>query len=86
MHRAIQRRQKRGLGRERPRVSQGRFRVVGCGAFHLDFEGGLGSEAEGAALFFPVMRQVFAQSQQPGRRQRNGMPEIVSTSKRPLRP
>src|SRR4030088_281404 len=49
-------------------VSRGRFRVVGCGAFRLDFDGGLGGEAEETALFLPVMRQVFAQSQQPARR------------------
>jgi hypothetical protein len=30
--------------------------------------GGLGDEAEGTALFLPVMRQIFAQSQQLGRR------------------
>jgi GcrA cell cycle regulator len=30
------------------RVSQGRFRVVGCGAFRLGFDGGLGGEAENA--------------------------------------
>jgi hypothetical protein len=55
------------------RVSRGRFRVVGCGAFRLDFDGGLGGEAEETALFLPVMRQVFAQSQQPARRQRVGL-------------
>jgi transposase InsO family protein len=44
------------------RVSRGRFRVVGCGAFRLDFDGGLGGEAEETALFLPIMRQVFAQS------------------------
>src|ERR1700738_1569167 len=55
------------------RVSRGRFRVVGCGAFRLDFDGGLGGEAEETALFLPVMRQVFAQSQQPARRQRVGV-------------
>src|SRR5580704_12539846 len=44
------------------------FRVVGCGAFRLDFDGGLGGEAEETALFLPVMRQVFAQSQQPARK------------------
>jgi hypothetical protein len=55
------------------RVSQGRFRVVGCGAFRLDFDGGLGGEAEETALFLPVMRQVFAQSQQPARGQLDGM-------------
>jgi hypothetical protein len=38
----------------------------------LDFDGGLGGEAEETALFLPVMRQVFAQSQQPARRQRVG--------------
>ena len=52
---------------------EGRFRVVGCGAFRLDFDGGLGGEAEETALFLPVMRQVFAQSQQPARRQLDGM-------------
>ena len=31
------------------RVSRGRFRVVGCGAFRLDFDGGLGGEAEETA-------------------------------------
>src|SRR3984893_9343560 len=35
--------------------------------FRLDFDGGLGGEAEETALFLPVMRQVFAQSQQPAR-------------------
>ncbi len=35
--------------------------------FGLDFDGGLGGEAEETALFLPVMRQVFAQSQQPAR-------------------
>src|SRR6516225_8534122 len=34
----------------------------------------LGSEAKEAALFLPVVRQVFAQAQQPGRRERDGMP------------
>jgi hypothetical protein len=41
--------------------------------FQLDFDGGLGGEAEETALFLPVMRQVFAQSQEPGRRQLDGM-------------
>jgi hypothetical protein len=41
------------------RVSRGHFRVVGCGAFRLDFDGGLGGEAEETALFLPVMRQVL---------------------------
>src|ERR1700738_3965176 len=35
------------------RVSRGRFRVVGCGAFRLDFDGGLGGEAAETALFLP---------------------------------
>jgi hypothetical protein len=48
-------------------VSRGRFRVAGCGAFRLDFDGGSGGEAEETALFLPVMRQVFAQSQRPAR-------------------
>jgi hypothetical protein len=43
------------------RVSQGRFGVVGCGAFRLDFDGGLGGEAAETAPFLPIMRQVFAQ-------------------------
>jgi hypothetical protein len=51
------------------RVSQGHFRVVGCGAFGPDLDGGLGGEAEETALFLPVMRQVLAQPQQPCRRQ-----------------
>src|ERR1700730_9521094 len=55
------------------RVSRGRFRVVGCGAFRLDFDGGLGGETQESALFLPVMRQVFAQLQQLGRRQLDGM-------------
>jgi hypothetical protein len=46
------------VGRERPQVSQGRFRVVGCGTFRLGFDGGLGGEAENMSLFAPVMRQV----------------------------
>src|ERR1700730_5385411 len=34
---------------------------------------GLGGKPEETALFLPVMRQVFAQSQQPARRQRVGL-------------
>src|SRR5262249_10524029 len=56
------------------RVSRGYFRVVGCRAFRLDFEEGLGGQTEEAALFQPVMRQVFAQPQEPGRCERDGMP------------
>ena len=56
------------------RVSQGRFRVVGCRAFRPDLEEGLGGETEELALFLPVMRQVFAQPQEPDRRERDGMP------------
>src|SRR6202030_2953469 len=63
------------------RVSRGRFRVVGCGAFRLDFDGGLGGEAEETALFLPLMRQVFAQSQQPARRQRVGRRRPSQTGK-----
>src|ERR1700722_10706818 len=51
------------------RVSQGRFRVVGCRAFRLGFDGGLGGEAENMSLFAPVVRQVLAQSQESGRRE-----------------
>ena len=51
------------------RVSQGRFRVVGCGAFRLGFDGGLGGEAENMSLFAPVVRQVLAQSQESRRRE-----------------
>jgi hypothetical protein len=47
---------------------------LGCGAFRLDFEEGLGGEAEETALFLPVMRQVLAQSQEARRRQLDGMP------------
>jgi hypothetical protein len=43
------------VGANGRRVSRGRFRVVGCGAFRLDFDGGLGGEAEETALFLPVM-------------------------------
>ena len=45
------------------------FRVVGCRAFRLDFDGGLGGEAEEMSLLNPLMRQVLAQSQEPRRRQ-----------------
>jgi hypothetical protein len=55
------------------RVSQGRFRVVGCRAFRPDLEEGLGGETEETALFLPVVRKVFAQPQEPGRRERDGM-------------
>ena len=55
------------------RVSRGRFRVVGCGAFRLGFDGGLGGEAENMLLFAPVVRQVLAQSQEPRRRQLDGL-------------
>jgi hypothetical protein len=41
---------------------------LGCRAFRLDFEEGLGGETEERTLLLPVMRQVFAQSQQSGRR------------------
>jgi hypothetical protein len=41
--------------------------------FGWGFDGGLGGEAEIMSLFLPVMRQVFAQSQQPARRQRVGL-------------
>ena len=51
------------------RVSRGRFRVVGWGAFGLDLDGGLGGEAKETALFLPIMRQVLAQPQEPRRRQ-----------------
>ena len=51
------------------RVSQGRFRVVRCGAFRLGFDGGLGGEAENMSLFAPVVRQVLAQSQESCRRE-----------------
>jgi len=39
----------------------------------MDFDGGLGGEAEETALFLPVIRQVFAQAQQRGQRLLNGM-------------
>jgi hypothetical protein len=44
------------------RVSRGRFRVVGCGAFRLGFDGGLGGEAEETALFLPVIGHPSAGS------------------------
>jgi hypothetical protein len=50
-------------------VSQGRFRVVGCGAFRLGFDGGLGGESENMSLFASVVRQVLAQSQESCRRE-----------------
>jgi hypothetical protein len=56
------------------RVFRGHFRVVGCRAFRLDLEG-LGGEPEEMALFLPVIWKVFAQPQEPGRRQRDGMPQ-----------
>ncbi len=40
------------------------IQVVGCGAFRLGFDGGLGGEAENMSLFAPVVRQVLAQSQE----------------------
>jgi hypothetical protein len=49
-------------------ILAGRFRVVGCRAFRPDFEQGLGGETKELALFLPVMRQVLAQPQEPGRR------------------
>src|ERR1700756_1987826 len=65
---------KAGLwGAKGRRVSPGHFRVVGCRAFGLDLEEGLGDEPEELALFLPVMRQIFAQPQEPGRCQRDGM-------------
>jgi hypothetical protein len=36
--------------------------VVGCGAFRLGFDGGLGDEVENMSLFAPVVRQVLAQT------------------------
>src|SRR5207302_8824196 len=66
-HRCQPETQRQGVGRERPQVSQGRFRVVGCGTFRLGFDGSLGGEAENMSLFAPVVRQVLAQSQAPRR-------------------
>ena len=57
-----------GVGTNRRPVSQGCIRVIGCRAFCLDFEEGLGGKAEETGLFEPVMRQVFAQPQEPSRR------------------
>jgi hypothetical protein len=42
--------------------------------FRLDLAEGLGGESEESPLFLPVTRQVFAQSQKLGRRERDGMP------------
>jgi hypothetical protein len=39
----------------------------------------LGSEPKEAALFLPVLRQVFAQAQQPGRRERDGSLKLSLT-------
>ena len=41
---------------------------------------GLGGETEEAALFQPVMRQVFAQPQEPGRCERDGMPSCKKSA------
>ena len=40
-----ERRRAKRRGANDRRVSRGRFRDVGCGAFRLDFDGGLGSDA-----------------------------------------
>ncbi len=62
------------------------FEFVGCGAFRLDFDGGLGGETEETALFLPVMRQVFfAQPQQPARRRRVGLTAREERAARPIR-
>ena len=45
------------------------FEFVGCGAFRLGFDGGLGGEVENMSLFAPVVRQVLAQSQELYRRE-----------------
>src|ERR1700751_1085987 len=75
MHRSQLETPKAGFwGANGRRVSPGRFRVVGCRAFRLDFAEGLGDEPEELALFLPVMRQVFTHPQEPGRRERDGMP------------
>jgi hypothetical protein len=52
-------------------------------ALRLDFDGGLGGEAEETALFLPVMRQVFAQSQQPARRPLPAMASLVGIVESP---
>ena len=49
------------------RTAAGSLRVVGCGAFRLGFDGGLGGEAENMSLFAPVVRQLLAQSQESRR-------------------
>ena len=68
MHRFPSETPEAGLwGAKGRRVSQGHFRVVGCRAFRLRFDEGLDGETEELALFLPVMRQVLAQPQEPGR-------------------
>ena len=70
MHRFQVETPKAGLwGANARRVSQGHFQVVGCRAFRLAFEEGLGDETEEVALVVPIMRQVFAQPQESGGRQ-----------------
>jgi hypothetical protein len=66
--RVAQLRDAKGRARTRARCYRKLGTPVGCGAFRLDFEEGLGGEAEGTALFLPVLRQVFAHPQEPHRR------------------
>ena len=51
-----------GAGRERPQGLSRPFSSRRMWSVSVDFDGGLGGEAEETALFLPVMRQVFAQS------------------------
>jgi hypothetical protein len=44
------------------------FKLSDVERFVWTLIGGLGGEAEETALFLPIMRQVFAPAQQPGRR------------------
>jgi hypothetical protein len=53
------------LGRQFLGAAETKFRL---GRIADRPKAGLGGEAEETALFLPVMQQVFAQSQQPGRR------------------
>jgi hypothetical protein len=49
------------------------FELSDVERFRLDIAEGLAGEPEELALFLPVMRQVFAQPQKPGRRERDRM-------------
>jgi hypothetical protein len=61
------------------RVSQGRFRVVGCGAFRLGFDGGLGGKAEEPAKIHDCSPKPYHDNAQVfhGRLVSYGRPKVV---------